>query len=142
MDNATVARLLGAANVNEQITILLQQDYTYEGIIQVLHVSSKTISIIKDAIIKGEPIPAMGNRGQPTKKTSEIITITIEETVNNPRLSASALQLIIQTKTGISISVPKILEIRKDSGYYYSPLKYMSNLTDLNKKEFLSVIRS
>ena len=90
MDNATVARLLNATSVHEQIEILLRQNYKYEEIIQVLHVSSKTISKIKQAIIKGEPIPEVGKCGQPTKKTTEVITITIEETVNNPRLPASA----------------------------------------------------
>ena len=142
MDNATVARILNAANIHEQIEILLRKGYTYSWIIQVLHVSSKTITKVKHSIDNGEPIPEVGKRGQPTKKTSEVITITIEETVNNPRLSASALQLIIQSKTGISISITKILEIRKDAGYYYSPPKCMPNLcySILKHKEIIPFI--
>ena len=138
MDNETVAQIVIAASVHEQIEILLRKGCTFSVIIQILHVSSKTIAKIKHAIDNGEPVPAVGKRGQPTKKTAEVITITIEETVNNPRLSASALQLIIHTKTGISISIPKILEIRKESGYYYSPPKCMPNLTDQQIKKRIS----
>ena len=138
MDNETVAQIVNAASVHEQIEILLRKGCTFSVIIQILHVSSKTIAKIKHAIDNGEPVPAVWKRGQPTKKTAEVITITIEETVNNPRLSASALQLIIHTKTGISISIPKILEIRKESGYYYSPPKCMPNLTDQQIKKRIS----
>lgn len=135
MDNATVALLLYARNTHEQIAILLQRGMTQVDIIRILHVSSKTITKIKSALDKGQPIPDMGKRGQPTKKTTEVITITIEETINNPRLSGSALQIIIAAQTGITISVPKILEIRKEAGFYFSPPKVMPILNELNIKK-------
>ena len=59
----------------------------------------------------------------------------IKETVNNPRLSASAIQIIIARKTDVNISIIKILEIRKEADYYYSPPKAMPRLTDLNIKK-------
>ena len=138
MNSATVARLINASNTHEQIAILLNEGYTHAMIINTLHVSSKTITKIKQSIDNGTSLPVIGKRGQPTKKTTEVITITIEETVNNPRLSASALKMIIAARTGISISIPKILEIRQEAGYYYSPPKVMPNLTELHLQKRIS----
>ena len=110
MNIETLARLENATNINEKIAILLNEKYSYEAIIKILRVSPKTISKVNSALKNGDDIPPVGKRGQPTKKTSEVITCTIQETVNNPRLPASAIQVIIQTKTGIRVSISKILQ--------------------------------
>ena len=138
MKNSTVDFLLRTNNNHERIAILLHEGLTQENIIQILHVSSKTITKVKHALDNGEEIPECGKRGQPTKKTPEVTAITIEETVNNPKISGSALQIIIAAKTGITVSVKKILEIRHEAGYYYSPPKSMPKLTDANIKKRIS----
>ena len=138
MQNETLSLLINESNTNERIAILLRNGYTQDNIIKILHVSSKTITKVKKAIDNGDSVPARGKKGQPTKKTPGIIAIVIEETVNNPRLPASAVQIIIAMKTGVDISVNKILEIRKEAGYYYSPPKAMPRLTDINIKKRIS----
>ena len=49
------------------------------------------------------------------QKTSEVITCAIQEIVNNPRLPASAIQVIIQTKTGVRVLISKIYNNHKFS---------------------------
>ena len=68
MKNSTVDLLLRTNNNHERIAILLHEGLTQENIIQILHVSSKTITKVKHALDNGEEIPECGKRGQPTKK--------------------------------------------------------------------------
>lgn len=138
IDGETVELLVNEKDINKKIAILLAKHLTHDMIAKILHVSSKTISNVKKSLDNSGEIPLRKKTGRPTIQTAEIITIVIEETINNPRVPAGAIQVSIALRAGRTVSITTIQNIRREAGFYYSPPRSAPSLTPLQIQKRLS----
>lgn len=108
-------------NKNEQIEALLDLEFSTRDIQLILKCSPNTISKVKKSIDETGSPPSMGKIGRPTKKTKEIASLIVQETSDNPYISASDLQYSVSNKLHSSIGQTTINNFRNEIGFKFLP---------------------